>query len=419
MRESRLSPEIKQWIQDAVEKHLDWKSIKNLLRLTEEDLELLESLEKSTTFPPALLVNYHDVQNVITRKLNNLSRKHYQDKTSVQLWMKYLKEQKRRETLFIQHPGDDAPFLVSWISPWQLNLLKTAKEWCIDSTHKTCASFNNSNDSCFLFSLVIKSPVTNQGVPLCFFITDKERQTVIVQWLKWLIEAAGPLPVKKIRIDCSQTEISAIHEVSGQDFDVLLCHWHIKRAWEKHLKSSVKVANSTVDSVNARTSFRALLNSMIRANDEDEYNAQFKLFTEKSKEGFGVFVDYYRDNWHEKRRMWSRPWREDAPFHTNNLIESFHNNLKSNYLGRSRNVRVDKIVYLLSHVVIIDYRQDALRVQIGLKKIHLSPQEEQRKEKADDIDIDEAVYMVTELNDNVRNHILFASTIGVLILLFE
>lgn len=332
--------------------------------------------------------------------MNNLSRKHYQDKISVELWLNYLKEQKKCETLYVQHPHD-GPFLVSWLSPWQLNLLKTSQEWCIDSTHKTCTSFNNPNDSCYLFTIVIKSPITNKGVPVCFFITDAEKQPILVQWLKWLVDVAGPLPVKKIMIDCSRAEISAIHEVFGPSFNVLLCHWHIKRAWEKHLKSLVKVPNSTMESVQARANVRSMLNNLMYADNEDEYDSMFTMFQEKYEDDFSSFVMYYRDNWHEKRNLWARPWRKDATFQTNNLIESYHNQIKSNYFGRSRNTRVDRIIYLLSQVIIVDYRQDALRVQLGSKKFYLSPQENKRKEKADEIDIEKAIYMVTELDDNV------------------
>ncbi|KAG1037187.1 hypothetical protein G6F43_012914 [Rhizopus delemar] len=90
--ESRLSPEIKKWIEDAVEKFNDWKSIKALLRLSEHELDVLETNPIYNRFPPALLINYHDVQNVISRRLNLLSRKRYQDSLSVQLWISYLKE---------------------------------------------------------------------------------------------------------------------------------------------------------------------------------------------------------------------------------------------------------------------------------------------------------------------------------------
>lgn len=95
-----------------------------------------------------------------------------------------------------------------------------------------------------------------------------------------------------------------------------------------------------------------------------------------------------------------RAWRPDATFDTNNYIESYHNQLKSFYIGRTRNKRVDRIVYILSQVVINDYRQDALQVQLGIKAFHLTEKENKSKALADNIDIDNAIYMIIENEDN-------------------
>lgn len=64
----------------------------------------------------------------------------------------------------------------------------------------------------------------------------------------------------------------------------------------------------------------------------------------------------------------------------------------------------------MSHVLIADYLQDALRVPIGSKQIHLSLKEKERKQRADEVNIDDAVYMVTEVDMNVRT-IIFSSLV--------
>jgi hypothetical protein len=57
-------------------------------------------------------------------------------------------------------------------------------------------------------------------------------------WLNWL-KTTFSLNVKRIMIDCSPTEIAAIKETFDDTVDILLCHWHIRRAWENHLKKLV------------------------------------------------------------------------------------------------------------------------------------------------------------------------------------
>lgn len=170
-----------------------------------------------------LLVQYHDVQNVILSRMNKLSRKHYTDKVSVKLWMQYLKKQKNCFTLY-ELRISSGPFLVSWMSPWQVKLLKNAQEWSLDSTHKICISFQNNHDDAYLFTIVVRSQITNKGVPVCFFITDRENQPVFVQWLNWIISVVAELSVKNFLVDCSVTEISAIKEVLRLYFTMSLTY---------------------------------------------------------------------------------------------------------------------------------------------------------------------------------------------------
>jgi len=80
--------------------------------------------------------------------------------------------------------------------------------------------------------------MTNKGVPVCFFITNREVSTVIAEWLNWVKENVAVRP-RRIMIDCSAAEIEAIRQAFQGEVSVLLCHWHIKRAWEKHIKTDV------------------------------------------------------------------------------------------------------------------------------------------------------------------------------------
>jgi hypothetical protein len=76
-------------------------------------------------FPPSLLITYKDVQNVIIGRMNVLSRKHYQDRVSVELWLGYLRDIKQYKSYFNVHPcsaATNGPFLASWMSPWQIKV---------------------------------------------------------------------------------------------------------------------------------------------------------------------------------------------------------------------------------------------------------------------------------------------------------
>lgn len=56
---------------------------------------------------------------------------------------------------------------------------------------------------------------------------------------------------------------------------------------------------------------------------------------------------------------------------------------------------------MLTHVVSLDYRQDALAVLLGIRKITLTPSEKSRKSVADDVDIQKASMIISVLDDYV------------------
>ncbi|KAG1054848.1 hypothetical protein G6F43_003157 [Rhizopus delemar] len=122
MIKARLPVEVREWIKKHVDRDLDWKQIKNLLRLDESRLDQLENNTRFSAMPAALFVKYKDVKNLIDARI----------------------------------------------------FLEEAEEWYIDSTHKSCKSLNNPAENNYLFTIVVRSPVTNKGVPVCFFITDRE-----------------------------------------------------------------------------------------------------------------------------------------------------------------------------------------------------------------------------------------------------
>ncbi|OAD67986.1 hypothetical protein PHYBLDRAFT_151071 [Phycomyces blakesleeanus NRRL 1555(-)] len=149
---SRRPNDVKQWVVLHVDNSMDWKTINTLLRIHPQRLEeLLEAGFTISSFPTSLRINYNDVQNVINAHSNKLSGRDAVDKTSVEEWMSFLKNEKCCIVHMKFHEGNGA-YLLSWASPWQKkHMLGTADEWYIGSTS-----------------------ITNKGVPVCFFITDAD-----------------------------------------------------------------------------------------------------------------------------------------------------------------------------------------------------------------------------------------------------
>ncbi|SAM03139.1 hypothetical protein [Absidia glauca] len=132
---SRLPVELRNWIVDCVDRHMNLKSIKAVLRLNIDQLDELDANIADGRFPPSLIIKQQDVVNVVNEKLNKISRKHAIDR---------------------------------------FNLLEGALDWCIDSTHHTCKSMLNPDHYCYLYTIVVRSPFTNKGVPVAFMLTASE-----------------------------------------------------------------------------------------------------------------------------------------------------------------------------------------------------------------------------------------------------
>jgi hypothetical protein len=117
----------------------------------------------------------------------------------------------------------------------------------VDATHKTCRSFLDIKKDAYLFSIVVRHPSAVKGVPVCFMVTSHEFSKVVKDWFDWIKACIAQLNVnlRTIMIDCSAIEMRAIRDSFGQSVDILLCHWHIKRAWEKRIKSDVRARIST------------------------------------------------------------------------------------------------------------------------------------------------------------------------------
>ncbi|CAO3591984.1 unnamed protein product [Absidia cylindrospora] len=261
---------------------------------------------------------------------------------------------------------------------------------------------NEPEKYCYLYTIVVRSPVTNKGVPVCFMLTSNEYTTTIGSWLKW-IRTTINTNVQRIMIDCSSAEISAIKSAfpgdDGQVVSILLCHWHIKRAWEHNLKQYVK-GNSNNETMFLRSKVRRMLDDLMYATSSEKFTESYDFLSSELGTISPAFVDYFNTNWYYRKDLWAKAFRLDAPFHTNNLIESYHNQLKTFYLGRSKKNRMDKTIYLLSQVVVLDYRQDALQVIYGVKNFSLTKVEKTSKNVADEIDTVTACSMIECVNEN-------------------
>ena len=252
------------------------------------------------------------------------------------------------------------------------------------------------------FIIVTRNDTINKGCPTTFMITNSETSQTVSKWPDWLKKEVGFTP-RTIMIDCSPVEINAIPVVFQESVRIFLCHWHIKRAWDKKIKKTVKSSTSTTESKALGSEAHSDLNKLMHCEDQDGFEVLWTEFAVKWRDNKGCieFYAYMLSRWYAKKELWCKAWRSSWSFHTNNYVESWHNQLKSFYLGRSRCCRVDRVIYTLVDLVELDYRQEVLQVKFGFKSAWLSSHEKKRRKEANKIDFHVADTMIVFENDVV------------------
>ncbi|CAD6950424.1 unnamed protein product, partial [Tilletia laevis] len=235
--------------------------------------------------------------------------------------------------------------------------------WCLDSTHNTGYGMTR-DEKVFLTTIIVRSQDTGSGFPAAFLLTPSETQLPLAYFLSWVTKLV-PAP-KDVMVDCSVTEQAAIKitfSSSAQPPRILLCQWHVVRAWEDNIKNKIKFPQLDDEGVarsrQVQERCRKILRDLVYAAQPETFLAQFAEFQREWTMFFPDFMLYFRREWVTKRppSMWSLAYRQHAHYgiDTNNYVESWHDNLKINYLGLIKKQRIDHVICVLTREFIPDY----------------------------------------------------------------
>lgn len=110
--------QVSRWIKDRVAEGLDWKAIRDLLRVDEDSIAKAETGDE---FPLSLHVDRQDVYNEIRKALCQQSRLALDGEDSLHQWAEQLRG-KGHKVLFkmdVIAEGGRRAGLFAWSSPWQ------------------------------------------------------------------------------------------------------------------------------------------------------------------------------------------------------------------------------------------------------------------------------------------------------------
>ena len=147
--------------------------------------------------------------------------------------------------------------------------------------------------------------------------------------------------IKLLISDNDHCGINAAKTVFGHKLEQYLCIWHVLKKWRSQLPS--KIINK-----DHKTEIYHYLYSMLCAKTKEEYSKLLDRFTNKFSRVEPKFFSYFKSTYLTMTEKWGLHLRKkefQTDMTTNNFIESFHNQLKTNIFGRKQNKRVDKLLY--------------------------------------------------------------------------
>lgn len=257
------------------------------------------------------------------------------------------------------YSNDTSLFALGFISPQQQELIKKSRTFCLDATYNISRRVDD-----ILYSIVVRDELIDRGHPVAYMITNDHSLGPVTQWLNYLKTNGLVVNPEQITIDCSDTETTAIRNIFPS-CDIQYCLFHVSQAWNRQLNLKVRTGVSPADNRIMRAEIMTELKSILFEEDIDAFHLKIEQFMD-SYSNFETFIDYFEKEWcsEEKFKIWSRAYHplEFSHMLTNNFIESWHNQLKSVYLMRSRNRRLDRLVYILTVEVEYDLEREKQRI---------------------------------------------------------
>ena len=291
------------------------------------------------------LTSIQDIQNI--RRQYNVEgiQRHHNDHQSVDILVQELQEQDYNPILLYKaqgiEQGDDVDNLAKddMLLCIQTEFQKDAaikfgnKVVCADSTHGTTMYD-------FLLITLMVLDEYDEGIPIAWAITNREDQSVLVEFFKSIKSKVGNLSPKVFMSDCADQFYNAWVGVFEEKPLKLICTWHVDKAWRKKL-------SELVASKERRVQIYHHLRLLLEERDIPKFEVLLQKFLSYLEEDEISFFDYFKNTYVSCKQQWAYAYRMGSGINTNMYIESFHRVLKVVYLESKQNRRVDRLCSVL------------------------------------------------------------------------
>ncbi|XP_054278526.1 uncharacterized protein LOC128996980 [Macrosteles quadrilineatus] len=182
-----------------------------------------------------------------------------------------------------------------------------------------------------------------RGWPVGHFITNRSDERCLELFFKALKSKIPQLDINCVITDDDPKLINAIEKGFEEELRHILCLWHLTRNFKKQLRE--KAPRDLIPEMFVS------LKLMIEAKTYSEFEQYSDAFLSKFKDEAPDFVSYLKQYYltEPRKQKWAKCHRNfyHGEVDTTNYIESFHNRLKTTYMERKPNRRLDTLIQLL------------------------------------------------------------------------
>ncbi|XAR69325.1 hypothetical protein NMG60_11000865 [Bertholletia excelsa] len=302
----------------------------------------------------------NDVRNM-ERLIRNLSHElNGDDECSVKMSV----QRHQKHVFFYQDKCGMEPFILGIQTDWQLQQMLRYGHNSFIASH---SAFGLKKLKYPLCSLLVFDTSRN-AIPVAWIITSSGVAQDIHKWMVPLVEKIRTKDPRwrpnGFLVDDPCFEVSIIREAF--QCRVLLCLWHIRRAWAKSLLN--KCCNFDVQREMFKHLGRILYCTRSPLNTIEAVEEFMQIFVDQC-----VFMDYFRINWLPKIELWVNsirilPVASQEPY---SAIEAYHLRLKSKVFREqhaSSWQRVDWLIHTLTTEFHSLYWLDQYIVETGYFK---------------------------------------------------
>jgi hypothetical protein len=205
---------------------------------------------------------------------------------------------------------------------------------CLDSTHGT---------NQYGFNLITLMVVDDfgQGNPVAFMISTKEDVSALSAFFRAIkanLPADSTYFASHVMTDDASQYFNAWVTVFGPA-EKRLCAWHVDRAWRRAIKENISDVETQVEIYH-------MLRCVMQELNEDAFNKCLSTLMVHMQQMVPRFASYFAA-YCNRVTEWAYCHRKGTQANTNMYLESFHNILKTAYLERKANRRIDTLLNVL------------------------------------------------------------------------